>query len=336
MSHFGIGDLAQNVLTKQRSSTLQANLLRLTDELSSGRVKNLGAALKGDFGTLGLLERQLTLHDGYAEARASMDLKFTGAQTAYDALLSKTNGLGASLLSAIGLQQPGLLEQQVQMVSGGFDEVVRTLNTRIGDQYIFSGVEVGTPPLLDSEVILANLRLATAGASDARQFIQTIDDWFLDSSGGFATSAYQGGAEQTVPLKVGEAKVVKDTATAAALPFKQTLKEFAKIALIAEGAFASQMQDRNMVMTSAATGLLAAHDGLVLNAADLGNQQARVDLAATQATATKTVLNEARAKLREADPFETATKLQAVQQQLESLYLVTSRNARLSLAEYLR
>jgi len=37
-----------------------------------------------------------------------------------------------------------------------------------------------------------------------------------------------------------------------------------------------------------------------------------------------------------ADPFETASTLQAVQLQLETHYAMTARLSRLSLAEYLR
>ena len=64
--------------------------------------------------------------------------------------------------------------------------------------------------------------------------------------------------------------------------------------------------------------------------------EARVEDAAARLSARGTALEIARNDMSAADPYETATKLQNVQLQLETHYTLTARLSRLSLTEYLR
>ena len=57
--------------------------------------------------------------------------------------------------------------------------------------------------------------------------------------------------------------------------------------------------------------------------------------ASTRLSAERTSYEIARTGLLEADPYETASRLEDVQFQLEALYAVTARMARLSLTSYL-
>jgi flagellar hook-associated protein 3 FlgL len=68
----------------------------------------------------------------------------------------------------------------------------------------------------------------------------------------------------------------------------------------------------------------------------LGLTQARIDQAQTRNTAEQSMLEIARADLVAIDPFEAATRMEAAQTQLETLYSVTARLSRLSLVDFLR
>jgi flagellar hook-associated protein 3 FlgL len=48
------------------------------------------------------------------------------------------------------------------------------------------------------------------------------------------------------------------------------------------------------------------------------------------------VLESARSKIISADPYETASALEAVQFQIETLYVLTARTSQLRLTDYLR
>ncbi len=81
--------------------------------------------------------------------------------------------------------------------------------------------------------------------------------------------------------------------------------------------------------------LLVAQDDVISLRADVGFVEARVEKIVTRNEAERTSLEFARAGLIEADPFDTATKLEAAQFQLQSLYSVTVRNAQLRFVNFL-
>ena len=63
--------------------------------------------------------------------------------------------------------------------------------------------------------------------------------------------------------------------------------------------------------------------------------EARLDAAVTRNSAETSALEMTRADLIGVDSFETATRLEASQTQLETLYAITARMQRLNLADYL-
>jgi flagellar hook-associated protein 3 FlgL len=68
----------------------------------------------------------------------------------------------------------------------------------------------------------------------------------------------------------------------------------------------------------------------------VGDAEAAIERARIRNEAELSAAELARARILEADPFRAATDLQSVQNQLESLYTVTSRLSRLSLTSFLR
>ena len=82
-------------------------------------------------------------------------------------------------------------------------------------------------------------------------------------------------------------------------------------------------------------GLLAAQGGVTALRAELGTTQARLDAATSRHQSQVTALNIAKSGLVSVDPYQTATELEAVRLQLETLYSVTARVSRLTLAAFL-
>ena len=70
-------------------------------------------------------------------------------------------------------------------------------------------------------------------------------------------------------------------------------------------------------------------------AANLGTLQQTVQNAITRNDAESSVLQSARLSLLSVDPYETATKYQQTQDQLQTLYAITARASRLSLVDFL-
>ena len=75
---------------------------------------------------------------------------------------------------------------------------------------------------------------------------------------------------------------------------------------------------------------------MVIVRAEIGSAQAHIENASARNAAEKTALEISRNELVAVDPYETATRLEAVRNQLDTLYALTVRMSRLSLAEYMK
>ena len=114
------------------------------------------------------------------------------------------------------------------------------------------------------------------------------------------------------------------------------MKAYALAALVADGVLAGQYEDRADLLESSATRMLAGDKVLAELRAGIGTLEARVDTALARNGAETVTLEIARSSLVEIDPYDAATELQAFETQLETLYTITARLSRLSLADYLR
>jgi flagellar hook-associated protein 3 FlgL len=85
----------------------------------------------------------------------------------------------------------------------------------------------------------------------------------------------------------------------------------------------------------AADGLRAQADRVTGIRADLGHAEERIERSSVRIASELSSLDYARSQLLAVDPFEAATELENVQFQLEALYTVTARAARLNLVNFL-
>ncbi len=331
-----IGDLAQNMLLRRQSASLQDTLARLTGELVSGKKQDIAQANRGDFGPLATVQRSLQVFDGYASARADTDLILATSQTALEGVQGITDGLGQGLLATTSLGQRTSVDAVIDQAADQFENAILLMNSRVGDRYLFSGQNATTPPLANAETILGELRLAVAGAVTTTDFEQAIDDWFDLPGGGFETSGYLGGAKRDGAVRVGPSQEVRFDISAEDPAFRDTLRNLGKLVLLAEGAFDNDTSARLELAENAALGLIAANDEITGYRAALGVSQGLLTAAETQIETERVTLSEVRSQLEDVDPFQAASELEVVQTQIETLYTVTARNSRLNLMEYLR
>jgi flagellar hook-associated protein 3 FlgL len=81
--------------------------------------------------------------------------------------------------------------------------------------------------------------------------------------------------------------------------------------------------------------MLQNQDDLTSLRAQIGFAEARIDSMATRNASESVSLEYAKGTLLAADPYETATRLEEVQFQLQSLYAVTVKTSQLSLVNFL-
>ncbi|WP_289043102.1 flagellin [uncultured Aliiroseovarius sp.] len=336
MSFASYGDLASTFQTRHLNARLKQDMVRLGQELSTGRKADISSFVSGDFGPVAGINHSLKTLVAHTQSTKEATALVGGAQTVLGNIQDQTQALSGGLIGAISAQNPGLLQSTAVEAREKFVATVSNLNTNLGGRSLFAGAATDRLAMLDAETILWELMTVVSGENTAAGVAGRIDDWFKAPGGGFDTSGYVGAAEDlgTFRLRAGESATQPIKANDPEL--RDLLSALAKSAIIAEGALAGDLIAQRELMTKSSDELRAADDQMTLLRARLGSIEARIETASVRNTAEKSALELSYNTLTAADPYETATTLQALYDQMESLYTVTSRLSNLNFTDYMR
>lgn len=328
------GDRAQSLLLRQHSASTKAEITRLTEEVTTGLTSEAAAHLSGDLGQIDALDGALARLKAFGAATSELQLYAGAMQSGLTVIADLSERAGAALLPARASASAAQVDAAAQTAAAGFETLVATLNTRLGDRSLFAGTATSATALSGASAILTTLEGVVAGAATTDEIAARVSDWF-DDPAGFAATAYQGGPPPAeVPVAEGERLGLGVTAADPAL--RAAMKGLALGALLDRGLLTGQPEARQSLAGLAGEGLLAAQDGLTGLASGLGATEARIDQAASRNSAESAALEIGRTGLLGLDPYETASRLQNAEKQMDLLYALTSRLSRLSLVEYLR
>ncbi|MDN5786484.1 flagellin [Pseudorhodobacter sp.] len=336
MALISLGDMAQNFMLRRMTSSLKLDARIAAQELTSGRTADSGKALRGDHSRLAGIETSLNRLNGYRSATDAAALTAGAQQQALGVVDRLTDGLAISLLDAETLHHGGMLNARIADATERFEAVISALNTRQGEKTLFAGIASDTRAVAPSGSILTAVETAisAAGAVSAADIELAVDNWF-NASGGFAALGYTGGASQT-PISVSAEDKADLAITAADPALRDTLKSLTLAALAGRPSVAPNADTRVDLARRAGGLLLQANSDRAVLSGRLGVVQARIDQAQTRNQAESTALQMARSDLLSVEPYEAATRMEAAQNQLETLYSVTARLSRLSLVDFLR
>ncbi|GLS85208.1 flagellar hook protein FlgL [Cypionkella aquatica] len=333
MSAISLGDMARSFMLRRHTLDLKQTMQQLTNEVATGQVGDVAARVSGDLIPIASIDASLARLKGYTAVTTEAGLFVGAMQTALgtvdklagtlsNTLISTTTGASASLLDAAGRQA----EQDLQTALSVF-------NTRFGDRSLFAGTATSNAPLVASDTLLSALVSAVSGAVSAQDVETAVTNWFADPNG-YDALAYQGGdALAALAIAPGEQTHIDVTAKDPAL--RNTIKGLAMAALLNRGVLADQNTGRQDLARRAGLGLLENKSDRTNVAAKLGLVEAQIDAAATRNATENYALQIARNGITEADPYETASRLEETQAQLEKIYAITARMSRLSLLDYL-
>jgi flagellar hook-associated protein 3 FlgL len=193
------------------------------------------------------------------------------------------------------------------------------------------------PALEQPEIILQELRAIVTAAPDIATAIADLDAWFQTPGGGYDTVAAIGSETGGGDVYLGEGERLDAGVTVYDEGVRTALSGLAMATLVAEGTVSVISEDARFEMASAAANrMLQGEADLVNTRSRLGAAEGRIEAARVQAEATRTALELEQTRLTSADPYTTATEIEAVSLKLESLFLLTSRLSSLSLANYLK
>lgn len=336
MSAISIGDLANSFLIRRQTAGLKADLTRLGTELTTGRKTDLGQALAGDFGPYAGIERALRSIAAYTTANSEAAGMLAAAQLSLENVQNMGRELSPALLTASSARDVTLIGTTAGDARGKFSAVIASLNTSVANRTLFGGAATDRPALATGDEMMAELVLATAGETTAAGIEAVVDAWFDDPGGGFETMGYLGSDDDMGPLQIAEGETVVTDVRADGQVMRDTLKGYALAGLIAEGALAGNGDEQADLITMAAERMLTAEDDLTDLRARIGSVEARVEDAQARNAAEAAAYELARTELVGADPYETATRFEAVYGQIETLYTATAKIASLTFTDYVR
>lgn len=336
MTYLSVGDMAQAYQLRRHNAEMKTLMNQLTDEMISGARQDTGAAVRGDFTALAGIDRSLAVLDSYAFATTEAAQLVSTMQSALETIQAMGAEIGGTLLSAATSSNPTMVSVTTADARERFLATVGAINTNIAGRHVFSGMAPDRAPLAPAEDILAALTAATTTATDASGVVSAVEAWFNapPGDGGYLDMAYRGGAPLS-PLCTGPGESAALDLTAAHPQIRAALQGLAIAALVSDGALAGDAVERMRLTQAAGEKVIGAETSLVLLRADIGTTEDRLDETATRNSTEIASLKIARDHLVAADPYDTATALEAVQTQIETLYTLTARLSRLSLAEYL-
>lgn len=329
-----LGDLGQGYSLRNRNAALKQDIQRLSLELSTGTVSDVRGQVAGNYSFLTDVDRKIDVMSSFRIATSEATHFTDQVQTALEKFSTLSGELSGTLIS-VGSNVSGLVTGEITREARNvLDDMVNTLNGSAAGRALFSGNATDVPALIDSDAILANLKAAISGSATPADMIADAQTWF-DDPAGFTATSYQGSASPMSPFALSATDQLSLDVTAADPEFVQSLKSAALAALADDPAFALSSQDQQELFLQLGQDAVTGQNDVVGLQARVGFAQSRIDTITSRNAAEVSSLNIARNTLLEADPYKTATELEEVQFQLQSLYSVTVRMSQLSLVNYL-
>ena len=335
MNFHAIGDLAQSLSSRRQSASLQSELSRLTQELSSGRVADVTGHLNGNFRQLADIESRIVLGDARRTAGSEATIHAAAMQGALEYVQSQLTDASSTALLAGDTAGSTGVDSAAYLARGALDSIVSALNTEVAGRPVFSGTALDRAPLTSASDLMNAALVAVSGATDANGVMVALDAFFGDPGGGFETAIYQGGSTNTAPLQLGDGETVQLAIRADDPVIRAALKDAVMASLVGEGSLGLNDDERLTLLKQAGGSMRTQVDGLINLRSDLGAAEERIDQSASRNAAEYTSLLMAKGELLSVDVFETATALEQVQLQLETIYTLTARTSRLNLVNFL-
>ncbi|MEO0751014.1 MAG: flagellin [Pseudomonadota bacterium] len=335
MDGFGVSDLSRGYGLRAINLDLNRALVQLSEEVVTGRASDTTLRLNAQFSFLTQIETDLVQTQARAEALTEVAITAQAQQTALGRVVDNANDMFNTL--AVAQNDAGALTASslAEQARGILDTMMAALNSNQGGRYAFSGVEVDTPPLVSSADLLSDLTTAISSATTEIELRMLVDDFFDQPTGGFASGTYQGATQNLSPINLGNGETVTLTLRADDPALREMLKAVAIMAVADEPSLSIPDALRRPLIMNQTDAVLNARSEVIELRAQLGFSEERLDRSTTRLETEQTTLELARSDLIDVDAFEAATALEAVRQQLETLFSVTARTQNLNLVNFL-
>ena len=359
-SPVGVPDLLAHLrMGKSQKATRQA-FDRASLELATGEKSDRFKASGGDTTRLDAIERSISRIDVRQPLTGLAANRAAAAQLALGTVAGAVDTIGVDLLNSVETISKGSLDLVIKSAEQALEQTISTLNTGFGGRYLFSGAATGTAPFRSAADILTGLKdalaaraiadgapLSLATAKDEiAKFFETSSNFYKGSATPSAPVELRDGRRLDYAVNVGHSTTEEDLA---ATPpkvaekndaIRAVLRDLATVVVLrdAKGSLDPATADatEQALYKTAGEGLLKGVSGLTDLRALLGVAEQTIEKAQAADAAERSALEQARAKIVARDPYDAATEVAQLENQLQAIYAMTARSAQLSLVNFLR
>jgi flagellar hook-associated protein 3 FlgL len=288
----------------------------------------------------------------YLDSGVTLTMRLDTMQLAMSAIRDTGEPLALETLAAVGREDVISLRNVQTSAAAALDGVLRQLNVTIAGRYLFGGTAVDRAPMVAGpgpagviDAVIGDAATAAGGqidVGDVPALLAELDTVFDDSHPDPTrryTTAFYGGSPATEPDLVGQ--LDEDGRLTYGLKaneeaFRDIVQGLHMLAAVRYGDAAMSEAGHRAYATAAAERLQRGLGQLVDLAARTGQNQALVAANQERLEVAKDLYNRQIVELERRDPYEAATILTTLEQQLEASYMITARMNELSLTSYLR
>ncbi|MEI4485525.1 flagellin [Frigidibacter sp. MR17.14] len=336
-------------------ASLNGQLLQANDEVASGLKSDVYSSLGSGAAQTLILRQQMDVADSFLVTNELV----AGRMSAMDEALGAARDAAQSFLSLALPNASGATQTASQLQSSALSaisSIVSALNTTYGGSALFAGTRTdgsalqewskasattGTSP---EDAVAALVGGTITDSNDAAAKIAALEAAFASTSG--TTSDFEGTFYNGTPAQTGgtdNARLTARIAQGVTLDYGiqandsailDTLRGLAMFAtmdvttITDSDAYAAWVGDAINTLSSGISGVDQSR-------ATLGNQQNLVETQTARHQQLSDLYNNRILDLEGVDPYEAATRVSALQTQIEATYAVTAQLQQLSILNYL-
>ncbi len=346
---------AQSISTYGATSALRAlvaknkaEMLKAQQEATTGTVFDVGLSLGSKSGQTVSLRKEYDRLSVLTDMNKLVQQRINATQTAAGTIIENTQNFLGDLTGANNTaESAATIAKSAKSI---LNSVTGLLNTSYNGEYIFAGVNTDVKPVADYTE-------GSAAQTAVRQAFQThfgfaIDDPQVANITGDEMKAFLEGdfadefndanwaanwsdaSDTVIKSRISPTETADTSISANADGFRKTIMsavmvaEFATIGLN-NSAFEALTHQAMQTTTTAITETTSEQT-------TLGLAQSRTEAATTRIAAQQKILNQSVLNLEEVDPYEAATRVNALKTQIETSYSLTVQLQNMSLLNYLR
>ena len=333
-------------------SRLQQRLSVVGQEVATGMKADVSGELRSRTSILLAFRDAHARTERYLESGATLTMRLDTMQLAMSTVRDTAEPLALETLAAVGREDVISLRNVQTSAAAALDGVLRQLNVAIAGRYLFAGTRVDQPPMLDGPgpagvigAVIGDAAAAAGGQIDTADVAALLadldavfDDSHPDPARRYGTAFYQGSpaAEPDLVGQLDEGGRIVYGVRANDAAFRDIVQGLHMLAALQYGDAAMTEAAYRAYATAGAERLQRGLGRLVDVAARTGQNQALVAANQERLDVAKDLYNRQIAELERRDPYEAATILTMLEQQLQASYMITARMNELSLTSYLR